>query len=178
MADHEMAEDDAEIPTTADLGAVPAEQDYSMGGETTVLQHQGRLVVLRRDAQGGYAILMREQQIQGFCGQFEEITGWRMPRDTQLQARIAIQPAGRLRSARYPDHERIEDGPELPERVQRRLMPDGVNAIPTEGDGVALESIAHPSNAASWQVEAIRHLNMERDQLTHTIDMIESLRRR
>ncbi len=142
----------------------------------------GRLVSLRRSRDGAYQILMRDRVIQGFCLQFEDITGWRQPRDTQMQARISIVPIGRLRVALYP-----EEHPDPPhdfetervgrdDSVQRRLMPDGINAVPTGGDdGVQLESIAHP---VPWQVEALAYLREERDHTEQAIEMIESLRRR
>ncbi len=179
MADHEMGDNDApeqeteegliqEVAAHFAGGQRAGQDDYSMGGDTAEVRRNGRLVNLRRSADGAYEILMRGRVIQGFCSQFEDITGWAQPRDTQIQARVTITPTGRLRGVPHPE-----------ERVQRRLMPEGFNPVQTEDDGIALESIAHPGPPlAEWQLEALRHLNMERSQLTHTIDMIESLGRR
>ena len=182
MADHEMGDNDdsapeQELPIEEQAineiarhfaGGQRADEDYS-------IRRNGRLVDLRRSQDGAYQILMRGRVIQGFCAQFEDITGWRMPRDTQIQSRITIQPTGRLRGALYPEEHADRPEPEgfSTDRLEVRttgIMPD---------DGIALESIAHPGPPlAEWQLEALRHLNMERSQLTHTIDMIESLGRR
>ena len=189
MADHEMGDNEEHamqeeaVPTA---GAAAQRADYSMGGDTAEVRRNGRLVNLRRGRDGGYQILMRDRVIQGFCSEFEDITGWRMPVDSQIQARITIVPNGRLRGAVYPEElpdqsQRVEGfATERATIVRRRLNPD-------DDDGVELQSIAHPGNPpmfqpdpplADWQLEALRHLNMERSQLTHTIDMIESVGRR
>lgn len=148
------------------IGQASPEQG-TLSTETRVeIRTQGRLVNLRRDAQGQYQILMRDRVIQGFCSEFEDITGWNQPLDTQVQARIAIHPTGRLRAATYHD---LGSG-------QDRIEPMGLD-IQTRlrDDGIALESRAHP---VPWQVEALARLRVERDQMEQAIDMIESLRLR
>ena len=173
MADHEMGEDQMEPPPEEELVNAIAGH---FAGSAAGVRRNGRLVNLLRDDNGGYQIIMRGRVIQGFCSEFEDITAWSQPRDTQIQARITIVPTGRLRSARYPEMQgRVEPAGYDPESVQRRLAPDEIGAVPTGNDGVRLESRAHPVH---WQEEALRHLRMERDQMAHTIDMIESLGRR
>ena len=134
MADHEMGDNEehamqeAEVPLGPTAGAAAQREDYSMGGDTE-RRHPGRLVNLRRGRDGSYQILMRDRVIQGFCSEFEDITSWRQPLDTQIQARINIVPTGRLRGAYYPEEidplraegfetDRLEDR-------TRGLMPHG-----------------------------------------------------
>lgn len=151
------------IPMTATVTA-----GTGAGAET---HRQGRRVTLRRDAGGSYQILMRDQVVQGFCDQFEEITRWRMPRDTQLQARIFIQPVGRLCRAVYID--RVEGGPEAAIGVQERLE-HGPVPIPEERSEMdfGMADVA----AVGWRAEALEYLRREWDQMARVIDTLENIR--
>lgn len=165
MDDREMGDEAPSQPEGfSGIGRALPEQGTINPEAAGEIRRDGRLVNLRRGRDGGYQILMRNRVIQGFCAEFEDITAWRQPVDTQLQARISIVPTGRLRAAQYPDQDPIGGY----ETVQTRIMPD---------DGIHLESIAHPvGSLPQWQVNALGHLEEEVARIRNMIDMIQNFR--
>ena len=119
-----------------------------------------RRVMLRRNGNGAYEILIGRRILQSFCSEFENITRWVMPSNTQLPVRIEIIPSGEAQAATYPDRE--EDQPLLRASVAEEDDP------PEE---VALYSQAHPGNpriTMTWQDEA-------REQLVRDIELRQNM---
>lgn len=126
-----------------------------------------RRVMLRRNAGGAYEILIGRRILQSFCSEFENITRWVMPSNTQLPVRIEIIPSGEAQAATYPDREpaisRDRDQPILRARLAAE------DDDPPEE--VALFSTAHPGNpriTMTWQDEA-------REQLVRDIELRQNM---
>lgn len=165
---------DSEGPAQAAAGQSRAED----AGDRT-RESRPRRVILRRDDTGGYCIFIGRQMIQGFCSEFEDITGYSIGPNTQQQVRIAIEPIGRRQPARYPD--RGDDPPDalLTPRLPNRDREDVANQMQrTLVDGEPLYSQAHPGNPTitmTWQDEAREHLVREIEQRQALIDMLAGM---
>jgi len=121
-----------------------------------------RRLVLRHDDTGGYQILMGNRVLQGFCQEFEDVTGYAIGLNEQQQVRIRIDPIGRRQQARYPDREPEREAP--PEQLS-------IN----RGEGVELFSAAHPGNPTvtqTWRDEAREHLVRDIETMQNMIDLL------
>ncbi len=164
---------------------VPPDQE-PQAAAGTMQGGRPRRVMLRRNENGAYEILIGRRIIQSFCSEFENITRWVMPSNTQLPVRIEIIPSGEAQAATYSDREpeisRDRDQPILRARLaaEEEEEPDGPEAIPrgaqvrisqSEDEGVALFSMAHPGNpriTMTWQDEA-------REQLVRDIELRQNM---
>ncbi|KKN76775.1 hypothetical protein LCGC14_0367460 [marine sediment metagenome] len=145
--------------------------------EDRTRESRPRRVILRRDENGSYCIFMGREMIQGFCSQFEDITGFSMGVDTQQQVRIAIESIGRRQRARYPDRLDRPDAlirhRDPGEAVMTRATEQGI-----EQEEVALFSSAHPGNPTitmTWQDEARQALQEQMTRMQHMLNLLESL---
>lgn len=163
---------DSEGPAQASAGPFAAE------AEDRTRESRPRRVILRRDDTGSYCIFIGRQMIQGFCSEFEDITGFSIGLNTQQQVRIAIEPIGRRQPARYPD--RGDDPPDAlirhrgpGEAVRTRATPQGI-----EQEEVALFSSAHPGNPTvtmTWQDEARQQLVREIERRQDLINLLAEI---
>ena len=114
--------DEGDTPDQASQAAGPAQAAASP-----------RRVVLRHDDTGSYQILMGHRLIQGFCQEFEEITGYAIGANLQQQVRIHIEPIGRRQHAHYPDRE--------PPPMVRHRDPEEAVMIRTTDEGIEQEDV-------------------------------------
>jgi len=138
------------------------------------MESRPRRVILRRDENGSYCIFMGREMIQGFCSQFEDITGFSMGLNRQQQVRIVIEPIGRRQHARYPER---DDPPLIDDRVPDaerglRIRTTDVNMV--EG-GPALFSSAHPQGIETWQLQARRGVQEQMSRLQDMLNLLESM---
>ncbi len=153
--------DEGDTPDQAPQAAGPAQAAASP-----------RRVVLRHDDTGNYQILMGHRLIQGFCQEFEEITGYAIGVNLQQQVLIHIEPIGRRQHAHYPDR----DPPPLirhrdpGEAVRIRTTDEGI-----EQEEVALFSSAHPQGIETWQMQARRGVQEQMTRLQDMLNLLESM---
>lgn len=148
-------------PDQAPQAAAGRESDINVVGG-----HPPRRVMLRRDDTGNYQISMGGRMIQGFCQEFEEITGYAIGVNTQQQVRIHIEPIGRRQHARYPD--RGEDTPptdvvaeDSPVEIRDRSRP----RLPW----------AEQARERGWQDEAREQLVREIELRQNMIDLLAGM---
>jgi len=146
-------------------GPAQAGGPFAAGAEEVrTMESRPRRVILRRDDTGSYCIFMGSRMVQGFCNEFEDITGFAMGANTQQQVRIFIDPIGRRQRAHYPERDEPEES--LPELSINR------------DQGVELFSSAHPGNPTitmTWQDEARQHLAQEIEQRQALINMLAGM---
>jgi hypothetical protein len=141
------------------------------------MESRPRRVILRRDENGSYCIFIGRQMIQGFCSEFEDITGYSIGVNTQQQVRISIDPIGRRQPARYPDRLDRPDAlirhRDPGEAVRVRATDQGI-----EQEEVALFSMAHPGNPTvtqTWQEQARLHLVDEIELRQNLINLLTEM---
>lgn len=163
---------DSERPAQAAGGQFQAED----AGDRT-RESRPRRVILRRDENGSYCIFMGGHMIQGFCSEFEEITGYSMGVNLQQQVRIQIETIGRRQRARYPEREDRPDAlirhRDPGEAVMVRATDQGI-----EQEDVSLFSMAHPGNPTvtqTWQDEAREHLVQEIERRQDLINLLSGM---
>ena len=150
----------------------------SREGPTQAAAAAPRRVMLRHDDSGGYQILMGGRVLQGFCQEFEDITGYSLVVNTQQQVRIHIDPIGRRQPAYYPEREsdiNVVEGQPPDALIRHRVPGEGVRIRTTdqgiEQEEVVLSSEAHPGNPTitmTWQDEA-------REQLVRDIELRQNM---
>jgi hypothetical protein len=146
--------------------------------EDRTRESRPRTVVLRHDNTGSYQILMGSRVLQGFCQEFEDVTGCSMGVDLQQRVRIHIEYIGRRQQARYPEREDRPDALLTP-RLPNRDPEDVANQMQrTLVDGAPLYSMAHPGNPTvtmTWQDEARQALHEQMTRMQHMLNLLESL---
>lgn len=153
----------------SDQADSPPQAQAAGAEDRTVMESGPRRVILRRDSEGCYQILMRSRQLQGFCREFEDVTGFAIAPDMQLQVRINIQQIGGLHRATYPDRE--------PESVINADSDQPIlrARLAEEDREVALFSTVHPGNPTvtmTWQDEAREQLVREIEERQNMIDLL------
>jgi len=152
-----------------------SEPTQAAAPQTTSQVGVPRRLVLRHDDTGGYQILMGNRVLQGFCQEFEDITGYAIGLNEQQQVRIRIDPIGRRQPAFYPDR-----GDNPPDALIRHRVPgEGVRIRTTdqgiEQEEVVLSSQAHPGNptvAMTWRDEARERLVRDIETMQNMIDLL------
>ena len=153
--------------TDAEPAAEPSE------AEDRTMESRPRRVVLRRDENGSYCIFMGSRMIQGFCSEFEDVTGYSIGMNRQQQVRICIEPIGRQIHARYPERE------DVPQMVRHRDPGEAVMIRTTdrglEPEDVALFSSAHPQGIERWPDMARRGLQEQMTRLQDMLNLLEGM---
>lgn len=158
--------DEGDTPQAAAGGQFATETEAH---RDRTMESRPRRVVLRHDDTGSYQILMGNRLVQGFCHEFEDITGYSIGMNRQQQVRICIEPIGQQRHAIYADR----DGPEV-----TRVRDTPIDARIRTGDGVGLFNAAHPGNPTvtmTWQDEARRHIHEQMTRLQDMLNLLESV---
>ena len=163
----------------SDEGDTPDQAPQAAAGQFQAEDAEARMdarprrVVLRHDDTGSYQILMGHRLIQGFCPEFEEITGYAIGGNLQQQVRIHIEPIGRRQHAHYPDREPLIDD-RVPDAERGRVRIRTTDANMVEG-GPALFSSAHPHQPMSWQDQARRQVQEQMTRLQDMLNLLESM---
>jgi hypothetical protein len=141
------------------------------------MESRPRTVVLRHDETGSYQILMGNRLLQGFCQEFEDVTGYSIGVGLQQRVHIHIEPIGRRQQARYPDRE------DRPDALIRHRDPGEAVMIRTTAQGIEQEEVslfseAHPGNPTvtqTWQDEARQALQEQMTRMQELFNLLEIL---
>jgi hypothetical protein len=154
--------------------AQSADPGQFAAGAIRPMESHPRTVVLRHDDTGSYQILMGSRVLQGFCQEFEDVTGCSMGVDLQQRVRIHIEYIGRRQQARYPDRQPPPDAlirhRDPGEAVMIRTTEQGI-----EQEEVALFSSAHPQGIERWPDIARRGLQEEMTRLQDMLNLLEGM---
>ncbi len=160
-------------------GPAQAGGQVATEAEDRTMESRPRRVVLRRDENGSYCILMGGRLIQGFCQEFEDVTGYHIGMNRQQQVRICIEPIGRQLHARYPERD------EAPQPILRARLAQEAQEEPEEPlldinqvEGRPLFSSVHPGNPTvtmTWQDEARAHIHEQMTRMRHMLNLLESM---
>ncbi len=156
-------------------GPAQAGGQFATEAEDRTMESRPRRVILRRDENGTYCIFMRDRMIQGFCNEFEDVTGYHIRMNRQQQVRICIESIGRQLRARYPERDEASQ-PILRARLAQEAQEEPLDhANAHEEPEVALFSSAHPQGIETWQMQARRGVQEQMSRLQDMLNLLESM---